>query len=201
MKQEIQDRIIALGGAINPGANLQQSLEGITFQHPLYPKELWGDELYGIDEFHEKHIALYQKDKDAFYQKLLQHFFSDHELPYGQMFHRKRLFTPLTEGTEDFEEWGVDFKDAEMTDLSEIKKVVGDGKLEFMEIAYSYGFPDGYYICLSDPQPENPTVFGTDHEVFFHEITHEGNLATFFQQFYTKEEFLNVIRNYLENEK
>ena len=86
-----------------------------------------------------------------------------------------------------------------MTNLSEIKKVVQNGKLEFVEIAYSYGFPDGYYICLSDPNPENPTVFGTDHEVYFYEITNEGTFEEFLQRFYTKNEFLEVVKKHMDS--
>ncbi|WP_281991573.1 hypothetical protein [Aquimarina aggregata] len=201
MKKKILNRILELGGKFKDGTTLQEYIEGIEFNHPLYPQELWGHELYGIDEFYDKNKGLYREDKNRFYESLISHFFSDHEIPYGQTFYRKRLFTPLTKGTSDYEEWGVDFEDKEMTDLSEIIEVIGNEKLEFMEIAYSYGFPDGYYICLSDPNPENPTIFGTDHEVYFQEITNEGTLEEFLNQFYTKTEFLELVKNYIENEK
>lgn len=201
MKKEILNRILELGGNFKKATTLQEYIEGIEFNHPLYPHELWGHELYGVDDFYDKHNDLYTQDKNGFYERLMIHFFSDHEIPYGQTFYRKRLFTPLTVGTSDYEEWGGDFEDDEMTMLDEIKKVVGNGTLEFMEIAYSYGFPDGYYICLSDPNPENPTVFGTDHEVYFQEITNEGTLEEFLKRFYTKTEFLALVKNYIENEK
>ncbi len=201
MKKEILNRIVELGGSFKKGTTLQEYIQGIEFNHPLYPQELWGDELYGIDEFYDKNKHVYEQNKSRFYESLISHFFSDHEMPYGQTFYRKRLFTPLTEGTSDYEEWGCVFEDKEMTDLGEIKKLVGNGKLEFMEIAYSFGFPDGYYICLSDPNPENPTIFGTDHEVYFQEITNEGTFEEFLKQFYTKTEFLEIVENYIENEK
>jgi len=201
MKKELLNRIQELGGTVSEGNSLQEIIEGISFSHPLYPEELWGHELYGIDEFYDKNKETYQQDKNEFYEKLIGHFFSDHELPYGQTFYKKRLFTPLTPGTADYEEWGTDFEDEEMTDLSEVKNVVGEGKLEFIEIAYAYSFPDGYYICLSDPNPENPTVFGTDHETYFNEITNEGTLEEFLSQFYTKKEFLELVKDYIENEK
>lgn len=201
MKKEILDRIQELGGTYIKADSLKESIEGIEFNHPMYPHELWGHELYGIDDFYENNENQYKQDKEEFYKSLISHFFSNNQLPYGQTFYRKRLFSPLTKGTDDYEEWIDDFEDEEMTDLSEIKKVVGNGKLEFMEIAYSYGFPDGFYICLSDPNPENPTVFGTDHEVYFQEITNEGTLEEFLKKFYTKKEFLAVVKNYIENEK
>ncbi|MFD2562559.1 hypothetical protein [Aquimarina rubra] len=201
MKKEIINRILDLGGTFKEGLTLQECIEGIEFNHPLYPQELWGHELYGVEEFYDKKKDLYKQDKDRFYKSLISHFFSDHEIPYGQTFYRKRLFTPLTEGTNDYEEWSADFEDEEMTNLTEVKKVIGNGKLEFMEIAFSYSFPDGYYICLSDPNPENPTVFGTDHEVYFEEITNEGTLEDFLSKFYTKKEFLELVKNYIEKEK
>ncbi|WP_378184095.1 hypothetical protein [Aquimarina sp. SS2-1] len=201
MKKEILDRITDLGGSFKKGTSLREYIEGIEFKHPLYPKEPWGEELYGVDDFYEKYKDLYEENKKEFYKSLVSHFFSDHEIPYGQTFYRKRIFTPLTKGTNDFNEWGADFEDEEMTNLTEIKKIVGDGTMEFMEIAFSYGFPDGYYICLSDPNPDNPTVFGTDHEVYFEEITNEGTFEEFLNQFYTKKQFLELIKNYIENEK
>ena len=41
--------------------------------------------------------------------------------------------------------------------LKEIIKLKKDSKPDFLQIAYRYRFPDQYYICLSDPYPENPT--------------------------------------------
>jgi hypothetical protein len=51
---------------------------------------------------------------------------------------------------------------------------------------------------LSDPNPENPTVFGTDHEVFFSELTNEGNLDDFLNRFMTKNELIEIVKDKLE---
>jgi len=201
MKSEILKRIQELGGTFKKASSLQEAIWGIEFNHPLYPHELWGHELYGIDEFYDKNEVLYKADKDEFYNSLLAHFFSDHDLPYGQTFYKKKLFTPLKKGTDDYEEWGSIFEDSTMTDLSVIKDVVGDGKLEFIQIAYSYGFPDHYYVCLSDSNPENPCVFGTDHEVFFLEISNEGTFEEFLNRFYSKAEFLELAKSYIDKER
>lgn len=201
MKVEILNRIQELGGTFKKGNSIREVIEGIEFSHPLYPHELWGNELYGIDEFFDENQVLYKKDKDEFYNSLVAHFFSDHEIPYGQTFYRKRYFTPLTKGSDDYKEWGDIFEDKEMTDLSLIRGVIGNGTLEFMEIAYSYGCPDHYYVCLSDPNPENPVVFGTDHEVYFLEISNEGTFEEFLKQFYSKNEFIELVRTYIESER
>ncbi|NQX38684.1 hypothetical protein SAMN05421820_101715 [Pedobacter steynii] len=202
MKEEILNEIKRLGGNTDnvKGISLQEDLAAIAFKHPLYPDH-YGDELYGTDQFYEENKQLYKDDKQSFYQKLMAHFFSDHEIPYGQAFFRNSLFTPFSKGTFDFEEWNDMFVDEDEVNLTEIRKVSTDPSPDFMVIASSYGFPDQYYISLSDQNQENPTVFGTDHEVFFSEITNEGSLSDFFKRFLSKEDFLKIVENYIENEK
>lgn len=85
-----------------------------------------------------------------------------------------------------------------MVNLEEIIAVSNDPSPDFVHVFESYGFPDNYYICLSDPHPENPTLFGTDHEVFFREITNEGTLEDFLKKLLTKEELLDIIKRRLE---
>ncbi|OXB12131.1 hypothetical protein, partial [Flavobacterium reichenbachii] len=87
MKQEILLQIQKLGGNIDKvkGNSLQEDLELIEFKHALFPNE-YEDELYGIDEFYAENRPLYLDNKRAFYNSLLDHFFSDHEIPYGQAF-------------------------------------------------------------------------------------------------------------------
>lgn len=203
MKQEILDRINELGGNIDniKGTSLQEVLQAIEFKQPLYPHELWGTELYGIDEYYAKNKKLYSEDKKSFYLNLMTHFFSEQENPYGQMFYRGTLFTPYKEDTTDYDEWNDIFTDEEEVDLSEIFAVSQNKKPDFINLLYSNGYPDNLYICLSDNNPNNPTVFGTDHEELFSEISNEGTLSKFLEQFYTKDEFLNIVTNYIENEK
>ena len=67
-----------------------------------------------------------------------------------------------------------------------------------MFIGHSYGFPDNLFICLTDPYQENPIVYGTDHEVFFDEITKQGTLEDFFNSFMTKEELIEIVKMKLE---
>jgi hypothetical protein len=199
MKKEILLQLQRLGGDISKvkHRSLQEDLEAISFPHPLYPKsENWLENLYGVKDFFEKHQALYLENQAKFFETLLEHFFSDHEIPYGQMFFRNQHFTPFKEGTADFEEFRDWFTDE--ADLSEVRKIVADETPEFILIASSYGFPDHFYICLSDPNPDNPTVFGTDHEVFFTEISNRGTLEDFFNDFLTKEEFLGVVKDFIQ---
>ena len=194
MKPEIPQQLARLGGNVDgvKGRSLREDLQAIVFTHPLYPKSN-ADEFYGIDEFYHSHQALYLSNKEAFYQALLAHFFSDHTRAYGQDFFRNFLFTPFTENTADYGELDG------LVTPEEIKQVIPDEPLEFLCICYSYGFPDRYFVNLADKDQENPTVYGTDHEVYFQEIDSYGTLDTFFERYLSKAEFLAHVQDYLEN--
>lgn len=208
MKKQILDKIKELGGNIEnvKGISLAEDLLSITFETVLYQRPTdtpWqtaeqAEPIYGIGAFINENDALFKADKQALYDKIIEKYFCLTNEGYGQVFWQPRLFTPFKEGTEDFDEWNIDFTDEEETDLSEIVKVTNDKTPDFIELFYSYGFPDNYYICLSDPNPENPTLFGTDHEVFFREVTNEGSLEDFLNTFMTKEELLEIVKKRIE---
>lgn len=193
MNPRIQQQIQRLGGRTpaGPAASLREFLQHTTFPHPLYPKS-YADSLLGLDEFYQQHRELHARRPAAFYAALLGHFFADHQLPYGQDFFRNFLFTPFTAGTPDYGELDG------LVDPADLHPVVAGEPLEFMCICYSYGFPDHYFISLHDPTPDNPTVYGTDHEVFFQEITSVGTLEDFFNRYLTPAEFLALARQHLE---
>ena len=207
MKKEILEKIKQLGGNTDKvkGYSLADDLLSITFDTALYQRKEdtpWAtaeqtEPIYGIGDFINENEKLFKTDKQKLYDKIIDKYFRLTDESYGQVFWQPRLFTPFKEGTDDFEEWNSDFTD-EDTDLSEIIKITNDKTPNFIEIFYSYGFPDNYYICLSDPNPENPTLFGTDHEVYFREVTNEGNLEDFLNTFMTKEELLEIIKKRIE---
>ena len=206
MKQGILSKIRDLGGNVNnvKGQSLKEDLLSISFDTVLYlrPEDTpWAsaedtEPIWGIGEFIDGIMDLLQTDKEAFYAKIADKYFRLTEEGFGQTFWQGHLFMPFKEGTEDFTEWSDWF--SEDVDLQEVIAVTNDPKPDFIQIMYSYGWPDGYYICLSDPNPENPTVFGTDHEVFFKEITNEGSLEDFLQKFMTKDEVLEIVRKRVE---
>ena len=208
MKKTILERIKALGGDIEQvkGKSLKEDLLSITFTSVLYKKTEdtpWAtaedqEPIHGIGDFIDQNKDLFQTDKAAFYNKIIDHYYQLTEEPQGQTVYQPLLFTPLTEGTADYEEWSIDFLDEEEVDLSEIKKVATSDPIELVQIVYSYGFPDHLYICTSDKNHENPTVFGTDHEVFFSEVDNLGSLETYFNSFMTKEELIEIVKTKLE---
>ena len=207
MKQEILNRIQALGGNISQvkGTSLAEDLLAITFNTVLYPKPEdtpWAradekEPIYGLGEWVDTHRELYETDKKAFYDQMIAQFYQLTEEPHGQHFWTASLFTPFKEGSDDYEEWYDDFSDEEFTNLAEITKITGDKTPDFIQLFYTYGYPDHIYIALSDPNPENPTLFGTDHEVFFREIDNMGTLEDYLNTLMTPEELIEIVEKAL----
>lgn len=211
MKQTILNRIQALGGDISKvkGNSLQEDLLAITFDTVLYEKPEdtpWtkADEeepICGLGEWVDTHIELYKSDKKAFYNKMIAEFYCLTQEPRGQHFWIANLFTPFKEGTTDYEEWYDDFSDEEFVDLTEITKLTTDKTPDFIQLFYTYSYPDHLYIALSDPNPENPTLFGTDHEVFFSEVDNMGTLEDYLNTLMTPEELINIVEKALVDYK
>lgn len=211
MKQTILNRIQALGDDISKvkGTSLADDLLAITFDTVLYekPKDTpWtkADEeepICGLGEWVDTHIELYKSDKKAFYNKMIAEFYCLTQEPRGQHFWIANLFTPFKEGTADYEEWYDDFSDEEFVDLTEITKLTTDKTPDFIQLFYTYSYPDHLYIALSDPNPENPTLFGTDHEVFFSEVDNMGSLEDYLNTLMTPEELINIVEKALVDYK
>jgi hypothetical protein len=194
MKAAVLERIRQLGGdtsRVEAGASLKDQLAAIRFSQVLFDED-W--ECYGVDEFRAANQDLYARDRQAFLEALLDHLLAENDEPRKQHFWRNEHFTPMTEGTPDHDAWIEFFRDL---DLAEIREVVGMGQLEFVQIMYYYGYPDHYFVCLADPNPENPIVFGTDHEVFFEEASSNGSLEDFLNRFLTRDQLRTVVANYL----
>lgn len=208
MKHELLERIKQLGGNIDgvKGKSLKDDLLSITFDTVLYlrPEDTpWAtaeesEPIYGIGEFVDQNAELLEKDEQAFYDKMLETFYCLTEDSHGQVFWQNELFTPYKEGTEDYEEWNGEFADEDSVDLNPIVELTNDKTPDMINVFYSYGFPDGYYIALSDPDQSNPTLFGTDQEEFFSEVTNEGTLLAFLNRCMTKEELVEIVKKALK---
>ncbi|MVX35194.1 hypothetical protein [Myroides sp. LoEW2-1] len=209
MKQAILDRIKALGGDISQvkGKSLQEDLMAITFNTVLYQRPedtAWAkadeqEPICGLAEYIDKHQELVNIDRKVFYDKMIADYYVITKEGRGQMFWTATPFTPYKEGTDDYEEWSSDFLREEEVDLTEIISATGLKQPEMMELFYSYSFPDQFYICIDDPNQDNPTLFGTDHEVFFREVTNEGSLEEFMQKFMTPQELINIVNKAFED--
>lgn len=191
MNDSIIKKIIALGGnadAVSADKSFAENWQNIRFTHYLYDKD-W--DVYGIDQFYESNKGLYHNHQEKFYENLLTHYFSAHDSAYGQYFVKDWKFTPFKEDSDDQQE----FED--LIDEDYVQEVVGISKPEFMCILYSYGYPDHYFVCIEDPDQSNPIVYSTDHEVYFDELDNKGNFEDFLDQFMTKDEFREVVTEYL----
>ena len=205
MHPTILAQIRQLGGHTDQvaGQSLAADLQAITFDTVLYPRPTdtpWAEAadaepIAGLNEVVEAHRPLLATDPAAFYQRVANQLYCLTETPHGQVFFRPALFTPFRPGTPDYAEWNDYFTDPEEVDLGPVQAVAPGPTPDFMYLAHSYGFPDTYFICLSDPNPDNPTVFGTDHEEFFRAITNQGSLADFWQRFMPKEELLERLQH------
>ncbi|MBL3547822.1 hypothetical protein [Chryseobacterium sp. KMC2] len=192
MNDSIIHKINTLGGvtdAVNPDKTFTENWQSIRFNNYLYDKD-W--DVYGIDEFYRNHAALYKENNEKFYNDLTEHYFSLHDRTYGQYFFKDWMFTPFKPGSEDYEELEG------LVEENDLKKTVEGKEMDFVCIFYSYGYPDHYFVCTTDPDQSNPAVYGTDHEVYFDEIENEGSLEEFLDRFMTKEEFREVVKEYLQ---
>ncbi len=208
MKQSILNRIKELGGNIDnvKGNSLQEDILSITFDTVLYQKPTdspWAkaedeEPIYGIGDFIDENKDLLEKDRQSLYDKIIEKYYCLTEEAFGQMFWTAKLFTPYKEGTDDYNEWNSDFIDYDDIDLKEIIELTKNNKPDFIELFYSYSFPDNFYITPLDPNTENPTLFGTDHEVFFSEVTNEGNLEDLMNTFMSKNELLEIVKNKID---
>jgi hypothetical protein len=207
MKPEILARIQALGGHPEGvrGHSLAANLQALTFSSVLYPRPTdtpWStaktsEPIPGLGAWVTAHYPLLLRDRATFDQQLIAHYYQLTEEPRGQTFFVGRLFTPFRTGTSDYAEWYADFADSEVVDLRPVQKLIPDPTPDFLHLAASYSYPDSFYVCLSDPTPANPTVFSTDHETFFAEVTNEGSLEAFLQRYLTPAELLVIVHRQL----
>lgn len=91
----------ALGADISrvKGRSLQEDIQSITFNSVLYPKpedtpwalEQDQEPIYGLSEFIGANQDLIQTDREAFFDKMLKHYFVDTKQGRGQMFWTSKL--------------------------------------------------------------------------------------------------------------
>ena len=207
MKKEILDRIQALGGDISSvkGESMAEDLCSITFKTVLYRKPIdtpWADAdnqepIESLGNFVDENIKLFQEDKEEFFQKLYEKYFTLTEEPYGQYFWHGKMFTPFKDRSPDFNEWNDMFK-GDLYSFKEIYSVTNNKTTDFVHLFYGYGYPDCVYVASQDINSENPTVFATDHEEWFIEIDNEGDLESYLNTFWTKEELRIAIESVLK---
>ncbi|PVU86319.1 hypothetical protein BB560_006756 [Smittium megazygosporum] len=167
----VSSRIIELGGkCCFENKTLHENLESIVFQKSFLLKD-FGD--YMEAQMYEE-IEVGKEFKES-------------DIKYPRVTIKPTLFTPFKVGTKDY---------AEFNDLDKglMKTTFGTEDPEFMIIGETEGFPNFYFVCLSDENIENPTVYSTDHETYFGDIENEGTLEDFFYQLASDEEFKHIMK-------
>ncbi len=173
MKKEIRDRIHELGGKSNfTGESLQKDMESIQFNKTFL--------ISGFEDFLQ--TETYKKIKEI-------GSIPDSEIVYPRITFQSKIFTPFTVGTEDYEEWNDCLEEAT------VRAVINEKVLDFMYIGETNSWPNYYFVCLLDKNPKNPTVYSTDHEVFFDEITIEGTLEDYFKKFVDEVEYFSTMES------
>lgn len=208
MKKEIVERLAELGADVSrlEGKSLAKDLQLLQFGNFLFEEDYLDVGCELIDNYLEDHKELFEEQPEEFYLQITDYFWNyregkaPNEIYLGQTYYKGNLLSPFDQSSDDFEEWNDWFVNE--ADLSEIKEVVGEtcDELSFVNIFGSHGFPDDYFVCLQDPNPENPSVFGTDHEVFFIEVENYGTLSEFLGTMLTKEQLRVQIKEYIEEE-
>ncbi|MDU1905006.1 MAG: hypothetical protein E6772_09495 [Dysgonomonas sp.] len=173
MKKGIIDRINILGGIYNSvGEDIQSKLEGISFDRSFLLKEF---EDYLQD-------SMYSRIKEG--ENILEG-----DISYPRINYQTELFTPFKEGTKDF------LENKGLISKEKVQEIIPYDDPEFIIIGSSDSWPNYYFICSADKDSENPTVYTTDHEVYFDEIEKLGTLEDFFNLFVSPEEFGMTIEN------
>ena len=113
MKQEIINRIKQLGGNVTnvKGTSLSEDLCAITFNTALYKKPEdtpWlsaedTEPIEGLGDWVDENTELFNSDREAFYKKMVDAYYTLNEDPRRQLFWVAKPFTPFQEGTKDFD--------------------------------------------------------------------------------------------------
>ena len=117
MKQEIVNRIKQLGGNVTnvKGVSLQEDLCSITFNTTLYQKPEdtpWlsaedTEPIMGLGDWVDENMELFRSDRETFYKKMVDTYYTLDKEPRGQFFWVAKPFTPLQKRHERFLKIGM----------------------------------------------------------------------------------------------
>jgi hypothetical protein len=177
MKKEIEDRIKELGGKCDfTGQSLQADLESISFDRSYLRKD--------FAEYLQDEVWQALRDGAGI---------TEADIVYPRISFIGRPFTPFRPGAADYEEWH------ETIDETYVSGFLAAKAPDMMYIGQSDGFPNFYFVNLADPNPGNPTVYTTDHEVFFSEIIEDGTLEEYFDKYVSPAEFEELVKQAMKS--
>lgn len=97
-------------------------------------------------------------------------------------------FTPFAPRTPDHDEWG------ETIDDTAVAAASGISAPTVVLFGYSDGWPNHFFVLAEDPNPADPAVYTTDHEVYFRVVEHRGTLRDLLNEVLTPDEFDESVR-------
>ncbi len=178
MDNVIVKRIEALGGTADfSGLSLLDDLRSIRLKGSFL-KDHFVDLFLGRDRQDEQYVHIRQGGTLSY-----------DDITWPRVEYLAELFTPFTPGTPDYEEWmGIGDEEEQQINL-----VTGSQLRQFFYVGHTESWPNLSFVCLDDPHPENPTVYTTDHEVFFREIENQGSFLDYLNSLVTPQEFQEMM--------
>ena len=82
--------------------------------------------------------------------------------------------------------------------LEDAAAACGAGTREVVYLGFSESYPNYAFLRADDPNPADPAVFTTDHELFFREIDPEGSLSEYLEQMLTDDVVYRALRDQLD---
>ena len=194
MQKQIRKRIEQLGGSVSDPTDdsLLAMIQSISFPHPIYDFD-W--DFYGVKSFLDENISLYETNQPEFIDRLVRHYYSDHDHNYGQSNWLGKPFTPMKLGTKGHKKWGKFFAKSPKCDLDFIRSFADGHEFSFVQIMRHDGVCEYTYVCLQDRRPENPTIFGTGDDYFFETLYPLGAFSSYLKTFYTRRRFRNTVQD------
>ncbi len=183
----------------------------LKFNNPLYqnPEYIptttnrFKEPLFDLDSFIKENKSLLKTNVTELDKKIIDKYTSMHNQCLGQFKWEGILYTPLAVGTKDYKM----MQESYSFDKKNLREVIGKNNSiepEFVEIFYTCSnvndfYAVYFYICTIDSNPENPTVYSTNEDCHFCNLENEGTLEDFLNTFMTKEELIEAVHTYCQN--
>lgn len=180
---EIDQRIAALGGTVTPcDGTIGQRLQAVDFS------QVDGGRL------------LFARWAEPAELSLLDAVAAEPErvaelVGYPKLEWDVRRFTPFTPGTPDHEEWDGYIPSGPLV------KQCGVASPTVWFLGFSEGWPNHFFVIGEDPDPANPTIYTTDHEVYFSEVEKRGDLRELLASVLTPAELAESAREVVERRR
>jgi len=204
MKTAIIERLEALGASHDvQGNSLRDDLVSIDIPFRVFDFETiaGGSHLdYDIADFLEENGQMLEEPVSTFYDRLFEQFHTrdfNSKVAPGSGWRIAGTFTTFGAGRP------VDDKDPEKRpfvedpkedEVSAMKELLGSDNLDFVWLGCCQNaYPNFQLVWLGSSDCENPQMFGMDHETGF-ELSSRGTLETFLQEFATRSEFTNLMK-------